>query len=778
MTIHEFLSKLEGVKRCGTGWVARCPAHEDSHPSLTIGDAKGRILINCKRGCTYKAVVAALGLKESDLFEAKNGKSCIAATYDYTDEKGDLLFQSVRYEPKDFSQRRPDPAKRGGWIANLNGVRHVLYRLPELTKAIAGGHRIFVVEGEKDADTLIKECFATTTNPMGAGKWRAEYTETLRGVAAVVIIADKDEAGRKHAGVVAKALHGAVKSLKLLELSDRAGKSVKDTSDWFAAGGTPEEFNALVDNAQEFVPTEEKIDDPITPAKWYDQRHPGLSDEHGPAIWEETNKQKIVLVRGIGEDFHAATLGHKGCPHAPTVFMPTEDKFYTYEPSQGVFVHQREPFLLARLSNRLLEAARACKRDNCETNVMEFRYRDAAKLSGVLRKARGLLEVPYGFFSNDLTEFIPCANGMLRLGDKKLLPFSPSYRRRNKLAVPYDPTAKCPMFLDTLMRPALEADDLDLLQRACGLFLIGENISQTIVILSGTAGGGKGTFVRVLNGIIGETNLATLRPQLLGERFELGRFLGKTLLYGADAPADFLNQRGASVLKSLTGYDPMTLEFKNSNESPSIICRFNVVITCNTHLVVHLEGDPDGWRRRMAIVGYHKPKPERVIANLDKQILSVEAPGVLNWMVDGLDKLRADEWQLNLTDQQQRIVDDLLLESAGHTVFVRERIIKADGRRLTVTHAFASYVEFCTEHGWAALTQNEFGRVIGDAVVREFGITTRNDIPDSGGKAKRGWSGLAIREINVSTCKSKFTETSETLLPVHPIKMTQEKGTV
>src|SRR3989442_5933080 len=143
-------------------------------------------------------------------------------------------------------------------------------------------------------------------------------------------------------------------------------------------------------------------------------------------------------------------------------------------------------------------------------------------------------------------------------------------------------------------------------------------------------------------------NLASLRPQLLGARFELGRFLGKTLVYGADVPEDFLNQRGASVLKSLTGYDPVTLEFKNSNESPFIICKFNVIVTCNSRLTVHLEGDTEAWRRRLVIVEYDKPKPKQVIADLDRQILSTEGSGVLNWMIEGLDRIRADGWQLVL----------------------------------------------------------------------------------------------------------------------------------
>ena len=484
----------------------------------------------------------------------------------------------------------------------------------------------------------------------------------------------------------------------------------------------------------------------VTPAQWFNAKFPSLSDQFGNAILEQTDKNGTTA-RDIGEDFFAATLGKDGSPAAPTIFMPTEDKFYTYVPTEGIFMHQRDPILLTRLSRLLLDCAREC-RNSCDTRPLEFRFRDSANLSGVLKKARGLLEVDDNFFSTDLTEFIPCANGMLRLSDKTLVPFDPKYGRRNKLAVAYNPDAKCPLFLDTLMRFALDADELDLLQRWCGLALIGENVAQRILILIGTPGGGKGTLVRVLTGIIGQTNVASLRTQLLAERFEVGRFLGKTLLYGADVPENFLNHRGASVLKSLTGADPMTLEFKKSNESPLILCKFNVIVTCNSRLTVHLEGDTEAWRRRLAIVEYHKSKPKDVIADLDHQILTKEASGVLNWMIEGLDKIRADGWQLNLTSGQQEAVDNLLLESDGHNLFIREALIRVEGEQLTVENCFAAYVKFCTERGWSALAKIKFSQKIGDAVVRTYGLTVRHDIKDTSGKAHRGWIGLQLRVKN------------------------------
>jgi phage/plasmid-associated DNA primase len=171
-----------------------------------------------------------------------------------------------------------------------------------------------------------------------------------------------------------------------------------------------------------------------------------------------------------------------------------------------------------------------------------------------------------------------------------------------------------------------------------------------------------------------------------------------------------------------------------------------VVVTCNSRLTVHLEGDTDAWRRRLAIIEYLKSKPENVIADLDQQILRTEASGVLNWMLVGLDKLRADGWQLRLTGKQQAAVDNLLLESDGHAVFARECLGRDAAQTLTVQDCYAAYVEFCNQRGWTALTRNRFTPAITDEVVRQFGITPRHDILDSNQKPQRGWKGLSLAE--------------------------------
>ena len=622
---------------------------------------------------------------------------------------------------------------------------------------------LVVCEGFATGASIHEATSFATVCAMNCGNLKA-VAESLRAkwpARDIIIAADNDAFTNDKTG---RPFNPGVEAATAAAQAIRARLAIPQFAD---ASTQPTDFNDLrklqtLDTVKTQIEAAAPLAAAVTPAQWFAEKFRAVSPaEYGAAILEETDREGVVVAKRNGEDFLAATMGAKGSPDSPTVYIPTEDRFYTYSPGDGVFLHKQEAVLVGQLSSLLLDCAHAC-RDGCDTKALEFRLRDSANLSGVIRKARGLLNVSHDFFASDLTEFIPCANGMLRLRDRTLLPFSPSYRRRNNLAAPYDPAAKCPLFLDTLTRTALEDDDLELLQRWCGLALIGENLAQRILILTGTAGGGKGTFVRVLTGIIGQKNLASLRPQHLGERFELGRFLGKTLLYGADVPDNFLNHRGASVLKSLTGHDPVTLEFKGSNESPSITCRFNVLATCNSRLTVHLEGDVAAWRRRLVIIEYRKPKPEKVVANLDELILQQEAAGVLNWMLEGLDKLRADGWQLHLNARQQTVVNNLLLESDSLAVFAREGLRRATGGLLTVSDGFAAYVEFCTEHGWAALPKNKFTSGIADVVVRQFGLTVRHDIPDGGGKPQRGWKALTLVTNFTGTSGENPSEVSET----------------
>jgi hypothetical protein len=276
------LEHFPDARRNGANWEAKCPAHEDSDPSLSITQGEdGRVLLHCFAGCSQEAVVAAIGRTMADLFpeacpsRRRNGDGGSelpshgpGTTYEYHDEEGRVLFRVVRGPLRDgkktFGQNPPDG--KGGWIKGpgaMDGVRRVLFRLPELVGADPD-RPIYIVEGEKDALNLAAIGLIATTNPGGAGKWGkceqqgdGRFSEALRG-RRVVILPDNDSSGRTHAVDLARRLFGLAASVKVLTLPRLPDKG--DVSDWLSAGGTRAELERMVEQVPEWTPPAARAD--------------------------------------------------------------------------------------------------------------------------------------------------------------------------------------------------------------------------------------------------------------------------------------------------------------------------------------------------------------------------------------------------------------------------------------------------------------------------------------------------------------------------------------
>ena len=165
----------------------------------------------------------------------------MSKAYDYIDEHGECIYQVVRYEPKTFRQRRPDG--QGGWIWNIKDVTPVPYNLPGIMAADPS-ETIWVVEGEKCAQLLIKQGFTATTNHGGAKNWSPELNKWFKG-RSVVVLPDADAAGTRHAEVVVSNLHPVAKAVKLVTIPGLSEK--QDVYDWMVAGGTRERLAEIAD---------------------------------------------------------------------------------------------------------------------------------------------------------------------------------------------------------------------------------------------------------------------------------------------------------------------------------------------------------------------------------------------------------------------------------------------------------------------------------------------------------------------------------------------------
>ena len=139
--------------------------------------------------------------------------STLTTQHDYHNASGQTVYQVIRSADMKFSQRRPDG--KGGYIYNLKGVDPVPYNLPMIKQAL--NEPVFVVEGEKCADALIKVGFIATTNSGGAGKWSDALSLHLEG-RDVIVLPDNDPPGMRHADIVVASLWGKANQIKRVDL--------------------------------------------------------------------------------------------------------------------------------------------------------------------------------------------------------------------------------------------------------------------------------------------------------------------------------------------------------------------------------------------------------------------------------------------------------------------------------------------------------------------------------------------------------------------------------
>lgn len=144
-----------------------------------------------------------------------------------------------------FSDRL-EPEDRRDWYHNLEGVRRVLFNLPALCDPARRHETVWVVEGEKDATSLIRRGLLATSAFGGAGKWRDEHAETLRGRDCIVL-PDNDPRGWEHADMVWRSLRRTASRLRVLKLPDLPLHG--DVTDWLELGGTVNELWWLANTA-------------------------------------------------------------------------------------------------------------------------------------------------------------------------------------------------------------------------------------------------------------------------------------------------------------------------------------------------------------------------------------------------------------------------------------------------------------------------------------------------------------------------------------------------
>ncbi|MBU4399979.1 MAG: hypothetical protein KKE86_11670, partial [Planctomycetes bacterium] len=665
---------------------ARCPGHADDRASLSIsaGD-DGRTLLHCHAGCALDAILGKVGLTKRDLFSSNgDGRAPTAkrevAVYDYRDEQGDLLFQVVRFDPKDFRQRRPKEG--GGWEWKLGDTKRVLFRLPELLAADPAA-TVFVVEGEKDCDRLAALGLVATTCCGGAGKWRAEYNVHFAG-RPVVVLPDADAPGRKHAQQVAAALHGTAASVKVVKLPGIADKG--DVSDWLDAGRTTDELTKLVDATPEWAPTAEPVvigaDFPLTDT-------------------------------GLAERFAAKHKENVRYCYPWKSYLVFDGRRWDRDSAAQV-----EQFAKETVRSILREAADEGDDDARKALVKFARQSESAlRRSAMLRLAQSETGIP---IKPDVLDRDPwilnCPNGTIDLQTGELR----QHRRENYLTklcpTEYDPAALCPTWLKTLDRCFSQDYELiDFVQRFAGYFLTGDVSEQSLCIWYGVGANGKSTILNSLMEMMGADYSMKAGGDLLMTKRNESHPTALTDLAGRRFIAAIETAEGhklaETLVKELVGGDPIRAR-RMREDYWQFDPTHKVVLACNHRPIVR-GTDIAIWRRiKLVPFGVVIPPDER-----DKQLpakLRDELPGILAWCVRGcLDWQRIGLGEpaavINATAEYQS-AEDVLLNFIGECCTQGDVLVRA-------SNLLAAYKEWS---GDKYMTAKRFGRMLNERGVERY----------------------------------------------------------
>jgi putative DNA primase/helicase len=618
--IDRVLQRLTGVKQIPTGWMARCPAHDDKNPSLHISEHPDlSVGLHCYAGCEKSALLTALGLTFADLFSPPPNEKFVEKTYDYCTIDGTLLYQAIRYWPKEFKQRRPDG--KGGWIEGhgcmlpLKG-KHVPYRLPDLK----GHNVVVVVEGEKDADRLWALGIPATTNVGGATCWTASDSKWLAkaGVNRVVIIPDNDEAGHKRIEIVGRSVKLVQIATSVIELPNLGPG--EDVSDWLINGGSKEDLQNLIaakpyvlaQSGAAPIVTPDAVPDvePIDPHNYHHQK-----DDGAAKLWRDRHQD---LVR---------------YDHQRKDWLVWDNHFWRPDANEAATRLAMEHIQL--LQQDALQEPDWQRREK----LLQFavaRMRKGAR-QAMMDTAKALLPIALAGDTWDQNGWLlGCPNGVLDLKTLQLRAGARDDLITLQTAVPYDADAPYPrwkQFLEEVFE-----DDTELIHyvhKALGYSLTADMREQCFFVGHGAGANGKSIFLDTLEQVFGTYGQRADMRMFAGftsdsNSFQTADFRGKRMVYASEVRKG--GRMNEHVIKHFIGGETIRGEYKFGK---SFTMRPVGKIWLGVNDRPRVADESKGFWRRVRLIPFKRTFDGSTDDKVLRDALLEERVGILAWLVKG-----------------------------------------------------------------------------------------------------------------------------------------------
>ena len=686
-------------RRYGDKVQARCPAHNDKQASLAIAKGKKCTLFYCHAGCTLSDILTAAGLEKKDTFydskplktnwqayvESRE-KRKIEAVYNYVSFNGNYAFTKIRLEGKKllygilkddrFSYGLPRNTPRKSLKAIYGSVK-------ALNKAVTEGEIIFIPEGEKDVDTLVKHGYTAFTYG-GCGDWQVAFADLVKN-ANVIILADNDRPGTTVANAILEDIQPVAKSAKIVIPMPDVPKA--DITDYFNAGHSKAEFEQLINVIQDTEATK--------PVDLLDK----LQMLNAVSNYETNDKGFGALYAEIFKDKHR--------------YNPSRKDFMLYDGKRWIDdiegLNARSDAKV--LSDALLVYGSSTGNSDylkAVSNLCNIRNRN-----NMLQDSRDV----YYFSNEDLDTndyLLNVQNGTIDLSEDtpKFLQHTPDMLLSKICSVNYNPAASCKeweKFLGEIMQGNQEK--IKYLQKIAGLSLTGNTQEETCFILYGsTTRNGKSTFCETLIYLLGDYAL-TMKPESLAIKQntdsrqasgDIARLAGCRFCNASEPPKRMLID--TALLKSLLGRDSITARHLHQREF-SFMPKFKLVI--NTNYLPAITDDTVFTSGRINVISFDRHfEPEEQDKHLkDKLRQDSELSGVLNWCIDGLRMYRKEGLYPPAAVQQATETYRTDSDKIGN--FIKECLTET-GKNSSIKSVYEVYSTWCSDNGYGTESKGNF----------------------------------------------------------------------
>lgn len=661
-------------------------------------------------------------------------KRRIEKVYDYLDEKGELVYQNVRYIPKDFRQRRPnpdnppdldhpldanDPDDQAHWIWNLDNTRRILYRLPEILDSVNSirGEAVFICEGEKDADSLHEIGLIATTNPMGSASWQDEYSNFLTDYRSIVILPDNDQPGKDRAEKIIKSLRSlpgpGIAEIRVIELPGLPEHG--DLTDWLNADGSKQKLLILVkDRLPERPDSETETGFPT--GRFFP------TDVYNADCFVKKYSNRIKYCRQLGWLFYDGKRWNRDIG----------------EVTAAKFSRQT-----ARALYTLLKTARI---DEEHRTIFSWFLRSQTdrKIQAVVHLARSYDEILVPSEKLDVDPYIfNCENGTINLRTMEFYKHRPSDMITQVAPVTYDPEAIFAPWLDylnTWMQG--DSEKIDYLQRLGGMCLTGDTCARAFPIFYGSGFNGKSVFLDTLRGLMGD--YAWEGPEdLLAEKeyrshpTEIAALAGKRLVTVSETAKNM--RLRTSLIKRMTGDQMQTGRFMRQDSFTFKTTNKTILMTQNKPRIT--ETSNALWDRLHLVPWLYRIPKEDQIPGLTEKLMPKWSP-ILNWFLDGCRKWRKGNGSLEPPDsiktatQEYRQASDIL----GDFVDEKLRLDMPQESRISKRNLYKLYRIWAKEREIEhPINERNFGEYF-----RTKGIQDRQGWEH--GKNVKSWFGIGLKD--------------------------------